>query len=75
MEFTYYLTNAGTGTNADELLAIGGKAANVFEVADYDQLKGKPEIKTLVAVPIGCENRRIIYLECTCRSKDRYPTE
>ena len=31
----------GTGTGAAELLAIGGDADNVFEVAEFDLLDGK----------------------------------
>lgn len=37
--------DAGSGTNAAELLAIGGKAANVFQVAEFAKLKGKTQTK------------------------------
>ena len=50
---------AGSGTNAAELLAIGGDQANVFEVADFDLLNGKPRVgKYYCSNGIGFESRR-----------------
>lgn len=40
---------AGTGTGDDELLAIAGEPANVFEVAEFDLLDGNPYQRREVA--------------------------